>query len=161
VKKQAEEREGTSWFDGKPEQLSTVGRKLENQMGIDRFLDGACTRLYYGLPIMADGAIRTMPDEAALASLYLEAIDGLTTENLMKPVIDACAAQVVRKPAVRVITSGSSWKKSRSARKLSRLLTGLLSSSGYLAARPNVFKDSAPAACWPARSGWWTRRPGR
>jgi hypothetical protein len=120
-----------------------VGRKLENQISIDRFLDGACTRLYYGLPLMSDGPRQATAD-APQASWYLEAIDGLTTENLIKPVIDACAAQVVRKPAIRVVTSGSSWKKSRSARKLSRLLTGLAASSGYLAARANIFKDSGP-----------------
>jgi hypothetical protein len=143
--------QGEAWFDGRPEQLSMVGRKLENQLSIDRFLDGACTRLYYGLPLMSDGPRQATAD-APQASWYLEAIDGLTTENLIKPVIDACAAQVVRKPAIRVVTSGSSWKKSRSARKLSRLLTGLATSSGYLAARANIFKDSA--RCLLGGSKW-------
>jgi hypothetical protein len=71
----------------------------------------------------------------------------------MKPVIDACAAQVVRKPAVRVVTSGSSWKKSRSARKLSRLLTGLGRRARATWPRgPNVFKDSA--RCLLAGTKW-------
>jgi hypothetical protein len=59
---------------------------------------------------------------------------------------------IVRKPAIKVITTGSSWKKQVGARRLSRLLSGMHSVSGLEAATPSIYRDSC--RCQVAASKW-------
>jgi hypothetical protein len=133
-----------AWHDGEggAASLSDTVKRLEQRLSVDRFLDGCLTRLYFGEPLMGTGTTSDVGVTGVRASAYLSGFDGRTQENLVKQVLDACAASVVRKPAVKVVTTGAKWSKSVSARKLSRLVSGIFSSSGFLEAVAPTFLDS-------------------
>lgn len=147
------------WYKGKPEALPWLVKRLEDQaLSTQRFLDGSVTRLYFGEGVPPSG---TQTDSTGLgrASNYLRAFDGLSQENLVKSVLQGAASMIVRKPAVKVVTSGSSWKKQVAARRMSRLLTGVFSSAGLEAATNPVFLDSC--RCSVAAVKWSIDETGK
>lgn len=139
------------WFNGAPEKLPPLVKRLESYLSQERFVDGAVTRLYYGqgvLPIGAAASASAVP----LASTFLRALDSLVEENVMASVLDAAISMVVRKPAFKVITSGGSWSKTVAARRMSRLLSGMFTASGLESATRPIVLDSM--RCQVAASKW-------
>lgn len=148
---QPEGEKGSEWFNGTPEKLPAQVRRYEDNLTYGRFLDGAITRLYFGeglLPSGQNAPQAGIPNPAA----FLRSLDTITQENLIKSVLDAAASMIVRKPAYKVITTGASWSKQISARRMSRLLTGLYSSSGLENEITAIFLDSA--RCQVGASKW-------
>lgn len=139
------------WHDGNPKALLTVVKKLEGALASQRLLDGVCTRMFYGESILPTGTTATT-STVPRASSVLSALEGTVNENLVKQVIEAQASMVVRKPAFKVVTTGSSWAKQVAARRASRLLSGVFSSSGLEAATPAIYRDSK--RCIVAAARW-------
>jgi hypothetical protein len=142
------------WFEGNPEELSPVVRKCEGLLSTQRFIDGCCNRIYFGEPLMLGATATASANPAGIprASTLLRGLQGLSQENLLKSVIEAQSSMVVRKPAFKVITSGSTWKKQIASRRASRLLSGIFSTSGLEAATPAIYRDSK--RCIVAASKW-------
>lgn len=149
---------GDSWYSGKPETLASVISRYERHLATGRFVDGCIVRAYHGqslIPTGSSGSTSGIPR----ASLYLNGLEALTQENLVRSIIEAAGAQIVRTPMVKVMTAGASWKKQVSARKLSRLLSGVFHASGLEAARPEIWTDSATTML--AASKWIVEPDGK
>jgi hypothetical protein len=139
------------WYSGKPEKLAPLVTRLERQLSAERFIDGVITRMYFGQGALPAGAAMSSSG-VQLASTLVRALDSLTEENVLASVLDAAVSMVLRKPAFKVITSGGSSAKTIAARRMSRLLSGIYSSSGLEAATRSIVLDSM--RCQVAASKW-------
>lgn len=147
-----------TWFDGSPEVLGTLIRKLEQNLSTERFVDGVVTRMFHGESALPSGSVATASGEVR-ASSYLRAFEPITRENIMRAVIEGFQSMVLRKPAVKVITTGGSWKKQVASRRMSRLLTGLFSTAGLESAAPCIVVDSCNSLV--AASKWAIDETGK
>lgn len=127
-----------AWFRGDPGSLYATARAVERGQQRRRFLSYYTALAYYQEPITIGGAASS-PRVSPRA--YLDAIDAKKSFNVLKSVISAASAQVVRVPAIRAVTMGGDWRLRIAARKLSTLCTGLVQSSGLAEDALQVFVD--------------------
>lgn len=139
------QRDGKHWFSGAPETLAAWIQKLEMALSPGRFEDSILVRAYHGQSILpsAGHAMTTQASAEAMLLALLSPLEAMTQENLVRSVVDTAGSMIVRTPAVAVQTGGSRFKKMHSARKLSRLLTGVFHASGHNEAISRWWVDSA------------------
>lgn len=110
------------------------GKKCYDELGQRRSEMAQYLTAYYG----SDSFVPVN----AKASDRLAAMVTMSDQNLLKAVCDSGLAQVLASPEVRVITSGSSWRKQIAARKVTRIISGVFYSIGLRSIAREVARDS-------------------
>ena len=130
--------ESPPWSED-PRQLERTIDELDSAAASRRALDRLLIRLYFGRPISVP-AIDARRPSAALADMDSSKAGGF---SIVREVVDAAAALVVRMPSLKVLPVGQRFKIQRGAKLMSRYLNGVLYENRVKMLAPALFLDGA------------------
>lgn len=125
------------WADD-PTQLERFITRIEGVQAGRINLDRVLIRLYYGRPLSVPAMDVRRPSQS------LQDIENVKAAgfSLVREVIDAAAALVVRMPSIKVLPIGQQFKLQRGAKLMSRYLNGVFYENNAKEIAPALFNDA-------------------